>query len=55
MTYAPGRAFFRNPMCCITHNAPKATPPVDRRRFLAGTAAVLGSIAAPAVLGAPAP
>jgi predicted TIM-barrel fold metal-dependent hydrolase len=51
MTYAPGRAFLRNPMCCITPNVPKATPPVDRRRFLAGTAAVLGSIAAPVVLG----
>jgi predicted TIM-barrel fold metal-dependent hydrolase len=51
MTYAPGRAFLRNPMCCITPNAPRATPPVDRRRFLAGSAAVLGSIAAPVVLG----
>jgi 6-methylsalicylate decarboxylase len=51
MNHAPGRrAFFRNCTCCMTPGALSATA-VDRRGFLAGSAAVLGGVAAPAVLG----
>jgi predicted TIM-barrel fold metal-dependent hydrolase len=51
MTHAPGRrAFFSNCTCCGATDGFGATA-VDRRRLLVGSAAVLGSVAAPAVLG----
>src|SRR4051812_15099376 len=51
MTHAQGRrAFVHNCTCCITPNAIGAMP-LDRRSFIVGSAAVFGSIAAPAALG----